>query len=62
MKRMLVITTTALSVLGTAGVAAAAPAQPACNGLDVAHEQTHATGSTAELRHHDLRAAHHCGH
>ena len=35
---------------------------PACNGLNVAHEQIHSSGTQGELQLHDLRAANHCGH
>ena len=42
--------------------AAANPPTAACNGLDVAHSQTHGSATNAELKHHDLRLANHCGH
>ena len=35
---------------------------PACNGLDVAHEQVHGSMTKGELQLHDLRGANHCSH
>ena len=48
--------------LSTAVVAFANSPTSACNGLDVAHERIHSSGTQGELTLHDLRANNHCGH
>ena len=63
MRRLFVTVAIAVVMaLGVVGPAAANPPNPACNGLDRAHDNVHGTGSVAELVLHDLRAANHCGH
>ena len=36
------------------------PPAPACNGLDVAHDRIHSSGTQGEYQLHDLRVANHC--
>ena len=51
-----------LLVMVVAVVAFANSPTSACNGLDVAHERIHSSGTQGELTLHDLRANNHCGH
>lgn len=54
--------TAVVIALGVVGPAAASPPNPACIGLDRAHDNVHGSDSVAEHVLHDLRAANHCGH
>lgn len=65
MKRIIAIATIAgATTFGIGGVASAH--EPACKGLDRAHENTHGrgddSGHQAEDRHHDLRDENDCTH
>ena len=51
-----------LPAMVVAVVAFANSPTSACNGLDVAHERIHSSGTQGELTLHDLRANNHCGH
>ena len=63
MKKLLsAIVVSLLLALSTAVVAFANPPTPACNGLDVAHHQTHGSGTQGELTLHSLRTGNHCAH
>ena len=63
MKKVLIALTAAtLLTMSTLAVAFASPPGPACNGLDVAHAQIHASGTQGEMTLHHLRTANHCGH
>ena len=62
-RRIFAIAITAGAALGIwATAASAGDATPACEGLDVAHDQIHSSGTTGELVLHDLRGHdwHHC--
>lgn len=48
--------------IGIAGTVSANPPTDACNGLDAAHAQIHASGTQGELAMHGLRVANHCTH
>ncbi len=61
-KLIIVFILVSLIALLVAIPAFANPPTPACNGLDVAHEKIHGSGTQGELQLHDLRIAKHCGH
>ncbi len=61
-KLIIVLILVSLTVLLFAIPAFANPPNPACNGLDVAHDRIHGSGTQGELQLHDLRTANHCGH
>lgn len=61
-KLIIVIILVSLIALVVAIPAFAEPPTQACNGLNVAHSQIHASGTQGELQLHDLRIANHCGH
>ena len=59
-KLIIVLIVVSLIALLVAIPAFANPPTPACNGLDVAHEQIHGTGTQAEYQLHTLREVNHC--
>lgn len=61
-KILLAMVVVVVLTLSTAAAAFANPLAPACNGLDVAHDRIHSSGTQGELTLHDLRAKNHCGH
>ena len=61
-KIILALISATLLLVVTAVVAFANPPTSACNGLDVAHDLIHGSGTQGELTLHDLRVAKHCGH
>ena len=61
-KLIIILIIVSLMTLLIAIPAFANPPTPACNGLDRAHTQIHASGTEGELQLHDLRLANHCGH
>ena len=61
-KLIIVLIVVSLIALLAAIPAFANPPTPACNGLNVAHSQIHASGTQGELQLHDLRIANHCSH
>ena len=63
MKKLIIL----LLVISMMALVLAVPAfanapSPACNGLDVAHDQTHGSSTQGELQLHALRDANHCDH
>ncbi len=61
-KVIIVLILVSLIAMLVAIPAFANPPTPACNGLDEAHENIHASGTQGELQLHDLRVSNHCGH
>ena len=61
MRKLIAAFIVAVSLIVGASVPVFAdPPTSACNGLDTAHGQIHASGTQAELKLHDLRTANHC--
>ena len=63
MKKLIIVLFVVLLIAMVVAIPAFAnPPNPACNGLDVAHDRIHDSGTQGELQLHDLRTANHCGH
>jgi hypothetical protein len=63
MKRLIIVLLVVMMIALLITIPAFAnPPNPACNGLDVAHDRIHGSLTQGELQLHNLRAENHCSH